>query len=231
MKNGKRFEQNNDNLLESNLKYKKEILFYEKIFSKLNAIVYVFDLKKYKMLWVNNAFRNILGYKKTTRAIPQYELLDIFCPEDRDLLKEMHDFFLENKTGTFTALFKFREINNNYIWLCTSANVFRQTSDGSLLEIVGISFDFTNQLTYTKNLKFLSRQKIQETNKELIEKITKREKQILKYFANGYKTKEIAEEFKLSFHTVNNHRKNILKKLQIKNLASLVNFAIENGLA
>jgi DNA-binding NarL/FixJ family response regulator len=77
----------------------------------------------------------------------------------------------------------------------------------------------------------LSRQKNQELNKELLEKISKREREILQYFANGYKTKEIAEKFKLSFHTVNNHRKNILRKLQIKNLATLVNFAVENGLA
>ncbi|MFW5759195.1 MAG: response regulator transcription factor, partial [Bacteroidota bacterium] len=47
---------------------------------------------------------------------------------------------------------------------------------------------------------------------------------------NGYKTREIADELGLSFHTVNNHRKNILRKLGFKNLAALVNFAVENGL-
>jgi PAS domain S-box-containing protein len=220
-----------EKLLETNLKYREKILFYEKVFSSLNAIVFVFDLNKYRMVWVNDAFKTILGYKKSTRSIPQNELLDVFHSDDRDFLKEMRNFFRHNKSGTFTAIFKFREISGNYVWLCTSANIFRRTTDESVFEIVGVSIDFTNQLTYNKNLKMLSRQKNQESNKELLGKISKREREILQYFANGYKTKEIAEKFNLSFHTVNNHRKNILRKLQIKNLATLVNFAVENGLA
>lgn len=211
-------------------KNKERLSFYEKIFSNLNAIVFVFDLNNYKMLWVNNAFNKILGYQKTTRSIPEQEMLDVYHPDDRDVLREMRNFFRHNKSASFTALFKFRDVNNNYLWLCTVANIFRRTTDESIFEVVGVSIDFTSQFTYNKNIRMLSREKLRELNKDVIAKITPREREILKYFAGGYKTREIAEKFNLSFHTVNNHRKNLLKKLEIKNLAALVNFAVENGL-
>jgi len=230
MSHTKHTEKYYENLAESNLKYKKQIQFYEKVLRSLNAIVFVFDMNNFKMLWVNDSFKKILGYKKSTRSIPEQELINVYHPDDRDVLREMRNYFTHNKSGTFTAIFKFRDISNKYLWLCTAASIFRRTTDESVFEVVGVSIDFTNQFSYNKNLRLLSREKLQEENRDIINKITPREKEILKFFANGYKTREIAAKFDLSFHTVNNHRKNILKKLKLKNLAALVNFAVENGL-
>lgn len=214
----------------TSLKNKKENALYRKMFSGMNAIVFIFDLNKYRLVWVNDAFKKILGFTRQRRNIPEEEMYSLYHPEDRDLLKEMKSFFTHNKSGTFTAIYKFMTINNDYIWMCTVANLFRKSKDDSVFEVVGVSIDLTNQITYNKNLKVLSREKLKEINKEQISKITRREREVLKYFANGFKTKEIAEKLGLSFHTVNNHRKNILKKLKIKNLAALVSFASENGL-
>ncbi len=54
--------------------------------------------------------------------------------------------------------------------------------------------------------------------------------EIVRYIANGKTTKEIAEIKHLSFHTINTHRKNIFRKLNITNSAELVRFAINTGL-
>jgi DNA-binding NarL/FixJ family response regulator len=60
--------------------------------------------------------------------------------------------------------------------------------------------------------------------------ITRREKEILKLIAEGYTNPEIAEKLFVSSSTVDSHRKNLLAKLNVKNTASLVKFAMENGL-
>jgi DNA-binding CsgD family transcriptional regulator len=44
-------------------------------------------------------------------------------------------------------------------------------------------------------------------------------------------SQEIADHLFLSFHTVEKHRKNIIAKLQAKNTAGLVKYAMRNGLA
>ena len=60
--------------------------------------------------------------------------------------------------------------------------------------------------------------------------LTKREREILKLIAEGYKNKEIADYLCVSLKTVEKHRTNLMKKLDIHNVATLTAFAMEKGL-
>jgi DNA-binding NarL/FixJ family response regulator len=60
--------------------------------------------------------------------------------------------------------------------------------------------------------------------------LTASEKIILHEIATGKTTKEIAYEKNLSFHTVNSHRKNIFRKLEINNVHEAVKYAIRAGI-
>jgi DNA-binding NarL/FixJ family response regulator len=57
-----------------------------------------------------------------------------------------------------------------------------------------------------------------------INSLTEREIQIINYIKEGSSSKEIATALNISLKTVEVHRHNILKKLKLKNSASLVNF-------
>ena len=61
--------------------------------------------------------------------------------------------------------------------------------------------------------------------------ITSREVEILKKIAGGYTSREIGEQLFVSEFTVNAHRRNICRKLDIHTAVGLVNFAKEHGLA
>ena len=67
-------------------------------------------------------------------------------------------------------------------------------------------------------------------NQLQIERLTKREKEVIKLIAHGKTSQEIADNLHISIYTANNHRKNILKKLKLKNIAELSHFATESGL-
>jgi len=60
--------------------------------------------------------------------------------------------------------------------------------------------------------------------------ITPREVEIIRKIAQGYTTKEIGEQLYVSEFTVNAHRRNICRKLDIYTPVGLVNFAKDNGL-
>lgn len=60
--------------------------------------------------------------------------------------------------------------------------------------------------------------------------LTKREEEILKLIVDEKTTKEIAEELFISEKTVENHRTNLMLKLDVKNVAGLVKKAITMGL-
>jgi DNA-binding NarL/FixJ family response regulator len=62
------------------------------------------------------------------------------------------------------------------------------------------------------------------------QKLTKREVEVLKYIAEGYTNRQIADALFLSFRTINTHRANIMQKLNIHDTAGLVRYAINLGL-
>lgn len=62
------------------------------------------------------------------------------------------------------------------------------------------------------------------------DKLTVSEKAILQEMALGKTTKEIALEKNLSFHTINSHRKNIFRKLEVNNVQEAVRYAFRAGI-
>ncbi len=60
--------------------------------------------------------------------------------------------------------------------------------------------------------------------------ITQREREILKLVGEGYKNKEIADFLYISTKTVEKHRSNIMRKLDIHTASGLTALAIEKGL-
>jgi two-component system response regulator NreC len=60
--------------------------------------------------------------------------------------------------------------------------------------------------------------------------LTRREREILKLIAEGYKNKEVADHLFISLKTVEKHRANLMKKLDLHNAAELTVFAMEKGL-
>ncbi len=61
-------------------------------------------------------------------------------------------------------------------------------------------------------------------------KISKKEREILQLVAEGEKTRDIAEKLSVSIKTVETHRRNIMKKLNIFSVAGLTKFAIKEGI-
>ncbi len=60
--------------------------------------------------------------------------------------------------------------------------------------------------------------------------LTGREREILQLIAESYSTKEIANKLKISVKTAENHRTNLMKKLDLHDVASLTRYAIEYGI-
>jgi DNA-binding NarL/FixJ family response regulator len=60
--------------------------------------------------------------------------------------------------------------------------------------------------------------------------LTKREIEVCRELALGHTNSEVGEKLFISERTVETHRTNIMNKLELRNRAELVRFAIENGL-
>ncbi|WP_010519957.1 response regulator [Croceivirga radicis] len=75
---------------------------------------------------------------------------------------------------------------------------------------------------YLKGM-FSKEEKLEDT-------LSKREKEVLKLIAQEFTTQEIADQLFLSKHTIESYRKNLISKLEVRNLAGLTKYAIKLGL-
>ena len=63
-----------------------------------------------------------------------------------------------------------------------------------------------------------------------LERLTSREREVLGLLAEGHNNSAIAEHLFISIETVRTHRKNLMRKLEVHNLAALVKLALEHHL-
>lgn len=105
----------------------------------------------------------------------------------------------------------------------------KQVVNSELLNILGNLKH--NEFIVDSSLK----EKIRNTNsnkkREDFEKkylLTKREKELITLFSEGLTNKEIADRLSVSSFTIDTHKKNIFRKLKIKNTVELVKFYYEN---
>lgn len=159
-------------------------------------------------------------------ASPDIILLDIVLgtTDGRDLCKELKKRYpatkiiaLTSYSDTYTVKTSVKAGFDGYLLKSDD----RQTVMTALQTVIRSEQFFSPEL---KDLFF--QQSISNNNGSL----TKREEDVLKLILDEKTTKEIAEELFISEKTVENHRSNLMLKLEAKNMAGLVRKAISRGL-
>ena len=86
------------------------------------------------------------------------------------------------------------------------------------------------QLQKSERILYADETSADTAEKEKLETLSEREKEIIVCITKGMSNKEIADHLFLSVHTVITHRRNISSKLQIRSTAGLIIYAIANKL-
>ena len=107
------------------------------------------------------------------------------------------------------------------------------TKNSPRQEMLDAIIDVQNGNTYicqeVKNI--LSDQMLsEEDNSAGLNQLSEREIEVINQIRDGLSSKEIADRLAISIKTVEVHRHNILKKLKVKNTASLINYINSSGL-
>lgn len=107
------------------------------------------------------------------------------------------------------------------------------TKNSPRQEMLDAIIDVNNGNTYicqeVKNI--LSDQMLsEEDNTAGLNQLSEREIEVINQIRDGLSSKEIADRLAISIKTVEVHRHNILKKLKVKNTASLINYINSSGL-
>ncbi len=160
---------------------------------------------------------------------PDVLLLDIGMPELNGI--ETTHFLTENyPTIKIIALTMYDDHHrvSKMLKAGVKGYLLKNTSKNELLE--AIEAVNKNEIYLSPQLEKFALVNNKPEDQSLISKLTKREIEIIKLIVQSSTNKEIADKLFLSELTINTHRKNAMRKLELKNTASLVQFAMENNI-
>lgn len=217
-------------LLKNNKELFNKLVYYNDIYNKLNIAVFVHDLKTLRHTWTNNSYETITGYNREEimQMGPDWAE-ENYHPEDRFIMKERIQYFRENLGDSYSCVYRIRHRNGKWIWIYSNCTVFNRNRAGMPAQLLGIAIDFSESMRTYGQLEKLIREN-KKLKSELIRcKVSKREKEVLTFISKGLSATQIGSHMNISPHTVNNHRKNVMKKLGAGNIAQLIKIADENG--
>lgn len=156
-------------------------------------------------------------------------------------------FTISNFAGKHTPIgYKLKELKDIIIRYYPEKNNYQLNQ--VLLEIILSEQDLTShcmiedklfvpavklveqQLKKSGQIQYTDESENESIDKDRLEVLSDREKDIIICVAKGMNNKEIADYLYLSVHTVTTHRRNISNKLQIHTTAGLIIYAIANKL-
>jgi DNA-binding NarL/FixJ family response regulator len=173
----------------------------------------------------------LLDLLKTTK--PHLVILDISMPHLRgvEAAREIKTLHPRTKILMLTM-----HKESEYLYFAMKAGVdgflLKEDADSELvlaLEAIRQGKMYISPLLSEQLPDLLAQQYRRRGVKELSEPLTDREKQVLKLIAEGKSSKEIGKLLFISARTVQNHRANIMKKLNLKKTTDLVRYAVQKG--
>ncbi|HQH18224.1 MAG TPA: LuxR C-terminal-related transcriptional regulator [Bacteroidales bacterium] len=213
-------------------KVKKEAFTFlpEDILNSANTLIHIDDLEARKMVYGNDKFEEILGFTAAEVIEMEHEYIQkYYHPDDLVKIPEIIDFFKGNKNNKHTTLFRVKHKNGEWVYFITTRSLLNIDSNQNRF-VVSVSINVTEQIDCGLKHEEYNKIRKAERNRDVIEKFTNREKEIISLFASGHTNTQVAEKLFLSIKTVDNHRTNILRKSEARNIAELINFVKDIGL-
>lgn len=162
-------------------------------------------------------------------------IMDINMPQKDgiEVLKEFSDKGFSCKVIVLSSYDDFKLIKE-VLKLGASGYLSKQCAGDSIMEAiesVAAGQDYFSKNIQEKIFSSLTGNTSASENYEITNTLlTDRELEILKLISMEYSGKEISEELFISANTVETHRKNLIKKLNVKNTIGLVKYAIKHNL-
>jgi DNA-binding CsgD family transcriptional regulator len=201
--------------------------------------LYVHDFKKKAITYQRNV-RILLGYNE--KEFNSDLIHSYFHPEDENmvlrLIKAAVTYVTEQSVwgeGIFSLTFRLRKKDGAYMKVLRQSRIFQMDEKGIMISNMSVLSDigFINSGTnvdWRFNTKDYDEAEFRKyVGQQYNSYFTPRELEIIQWINEGLSSKDIANENMISSHTVDTHRRKILKKAGCKNTIELLNFCNKIG--
>ncbi len=129
-------DQNNSALTE-------HIAFLEEILNNLQIIVSIKDTNKNNLLWYNDNYKRILGYRhRDLQGLNSTDEMEYYHPEDRSKIADRKRVFISKKVNRHTCTLRMKHKSGNWVALNSDLIVLKRNPDGTssrALEVLSVS--------------------------------------------------------------------------------------------
>lgn len=171
--------------------------------------------------WVGEAFTAKDAYQLYEDRRPDIFLLDYHFPDGNGYqVAEKILLMYPQASIIILSMENDNDIMNQCRLLGVKGYIIKNLSSDELLDAI--------EQVNAGNTVFMWGEELQAQIKEEDGGLSKREKEIVSLISKGLTSLEIAASINLSVLTINTHRRNILRKLNLKNTAMMVQYARVN---
>jgi DNA-binding NarL/FixJ family response regulator len=170
----------------------------------------------FEILFCEN--RAVEALKKLKNNEPDLIITDISMPEMNGL-EFIHALKTDFPNVKILVLSMFKNLNS---FKDIHGFLLKETDSKTLIKVI-------NEIVIHNQKHFLNTQNNTDALQFKKSMLSSREKEIIQLIAQELTTEEIAKKLIISKHTIEAHRKNIFFKLQVNNIAGLVNMAVRLG--
>jgi|WetSurMetagenome_2_1015567.scaffolds.fasta_scaffold245420_2 PAS domain S-box-containing protein len=109
-----------------------QINFLEEIINSLQIIVSIKDLNRRNLLWYNQNYKRLLGYRhKELQELNSEEALNFYHPEDRRKIEERNKYISNQSQDRYSCVIRLKHINGHWIKMNSDYFVLKRNPDGS----------------------------------------------------------------------------------------------------
>jgi DNA-binding CsgD family transcriptional regulator len=215
-------------------------------------VFYVLDYTAQQYLMMTNEMQSIAGYHPSEFIESRLEkLIEVYHKDDFKIFNQQvftyNTAFLkqtpqeDHHQYIFSYNFRLARHDKKFAHVLQRNSFITSKETGLPLYSFGMIIDITEFKTDTVMVHTIAKGMGEEGNKQLVRTnyfypnfeetlLTRREKLVLQYLSEGQSSKQVADKLFLSEYTVVNHKQNMLRKTNTKNVTELVVFAIRNRL-
>ena len=222
------------------------------IFQVGDYYYYIFNPATASFEYVSENVKNIMKVEKAEDFSPQY-VFENMHPNDQNRFlaheQKVAEFFSQltpEQVLKYKVSYDYRmkTMEGDYKWILMQTVTIQTDENGAVIRVIGVQTDITHLKTNNQpsglsfiglegeksyyNVKVDDYISIQPTNET--HNLTNREKEVLGLIVKGKTSVQIASILFISKHTVDSHRKNILRKTNSKSVSELLFKTITEGL-
>lgn len=194
------------------------------------ALLYVYDMCSKGLVFMQDSGRQNLSLNLPQDEDPASAILSLSHDDDRQVITERDEFLKTKHGSTWMSYIRIPDADGICRWYLFKNMVSRHEGSGLPLWIAGLLVPLGRMGETHPQLKKMARENIYQNNATRIDILTRQEKIVAVLIARGYSYTRIAEHLHIQPVTVNTHRRNILRKLHLKNIAQIACVVAESGL-